>query len=199
MISRLQQPFPGLPRFSGRRRGREGQGREPLCPVRCCTRALCGLGRARAHPAGTPPGRAASEPWHGPAADPALGGRSIPLRFYFSRLPALRRDFPLRAYCARTPGSLHAGGALGAPPRQLGPCLPNPPARFPRGRRPGWDQAVCLLTASGISSGMPSCLAIGVSPSSTQPLSSVTCRRRLFLRGAGSPRFVCQQLGGEYL
>jgi len=64
-----------------------------------------------------------------------------------------------------------------------------------QGSCPGLRQGPGVLTKgpAGIDFGVLLSLAVGVSPISTRALLGITCHRRLFLPGARSPRFACQQ------
>lgn len=145
-------------------------------------------------------GRALSADWGGPGRSlrrPGEAGGSPRRRHSLSASPfppdlPLERLYPVRLLCARAELLARTGGALEPPPLQPAPSCPQPSAPFLRGGRPRADQVVLLANrASGIGCGVPLWLATGFSPCSTL-LPLVTCHR-LFPRGAGSPRFACQQ------
>lgn len=141
----------------------------------------CRRGWAGARPAGDPAGARGS---HHP-----LSSSSFPPALHLARLFLARLLCARRAHCTQ--------GALWSP--DPGGSEPRFPAPLPRGGRPGSGLAEYFVNCvSGIRSGVPPWLAVGFSPCPTQPLPSVTCRR-FFPRRAGSPRFVRQQQGGEYL
>lgn len=153
-----------------------GQGGQPLCPaLRWAPPTGAGRGAARED---TRLGRAAV----------GAGGTPVPRRL--SRQPSIWRGCPLHAYCAHAGGPPRAGGAPEprAPPRPR-PSLPGPRPLFPRAGAPGHIRlCACKLCFRNRRWGAS---LVGNRVFSL-PLPSVTCRR-LFLRGAGSPRFVCQQ------
>lgn len=149
-----------LSSFSGGRRGRGRQGRQPLCPAR---RSAGWGGLERSGTAGRG-GRLSA-----PAASP--------FRFVFPARP----PFGKACSCAPTVRAaclLNTGGALERPPGRLRPSPPPSPQPFFLRELPR-VKPDCVLAnrALGISSGVPPWLSVGFSPCFTQPLPSVTCRR----------------------
>lgn len=144
-------------------------------------------------PAGMGWGAACGRPGRGPRLSAPAAS---PFRLRLSRPPSIWQGFPLaRLLCARRARCTQ--GALWSPDR--GCSEPRFPAPLLRSGRPGSGLVEYFVNCvSGIRSGVPPWLAVGFSPCSNQPLPSVTCRR-FFPRGAGSPHFVRQQQGGEYL
>lgn len=117
--------------------------------------------------------------------DSVPGAHGVPFPLRLSRPLGVGSGFPLRASCAHC-AFLRAGGAVGPAPRDqtygsqsLGSGLRQGPGVFTKG-------------PSGIDGVLPF-LAVGVSPIPTLALPGITCHRHLFLRGARSPRFACQQ------
>lgn len=159
-----------------------GQGGQPLCPA-----------LRWAPPPGAGRGAARETPGRGGRLFGA-GGTRVQLRL--SRPPSIWRGVSLHAYCAHAGGPPRAGGWLSGSPLPSRPAtlaattLPSPPsAPVLRAGAPGHIRRyACKLCLSNRLWGA----SLVGNRVLTLPLPSVTCRR-LFLRGAGSPRFVCQQ------
>lgn len=160
-----------------------GQGGQPLCPA-----------LRWAPPPGAGRGAARETPGRGGRLFGAGCTHGTRVQRRLSRPPAIWRGVRLRAYCAHAGRPPRAGGSpdppTPAPPlSRPRPSLPGPRPLFLRAGAPGHIRRyACKLCLSNRPWGA-SLVGNRVLP---LPLPSVTCRR-LFLRGAGSPRFVCQQ------